>query len=1425
MDIVNGGLSIPVKFEPTIGDLEQLSKIMGEMKNLPAEMSKSLSAITQALSQGEKFKITPDVKDATNQVNKWLDLFFKEYNALNTKLSDSLKSAFDTTTSDEKRNRAIMESMRLIEEYQSKSHNYATATGKEMKELNIGDNKRIANGQQLKSLYTDIAKLNNQIVTANKRDQAELKAKAKNTATPEEQVMSQKGQNDLREQLISLKAEVDLFTEQINKGFDFSESEPQVRTFLKQLTELQEGLKMLQSVGGNVQFKKDTSRTINSLGKEVGVTLSPQKLSSLMGKTLDSQSGIKSSSFNVQDIWAELTSDESLKQVQNSIAQGLTSLGQTTYANAQKAGQQVADGIVHGMQQGKSKMSDELKNLRDQTDSLKEVQLASEDKYYDDPSTQNLKELVASTSTLINHYQELKSLGDSRKGVSEGFQEAKEVLDSLVQEGAITQFQEQVDSSLKAILDAETATKKVLDNTHATNEEKTAMLNQQKTAYEQLLSTMKEYNVLTGSVKATKEDKAFLSDYGIGSKSEWTDKIQATNSQIARFEDLGNTADKAEVEIQQLGQAIETVTNASTDTTTSEPVVGGLNIGELEQDTEKLVQISTKYNKAIQTITSAIQKLSDSVKNVQLDKLTEINKAFQNRISDKQNVIGKISSQTKTPEGIVKTSAISSARSFLKSGQNNLYSGTYDQATIDTLTSKYLAFDKVLDDIEKSEGSLSSAQTQAILKERADIKNLQDEYKTLATLKQKANTAKTVLSNANQWTSKNETDYQSVQSTSVSNRSATYINDTKLAVSQLTAAQKTYETSVKQANQSEQIQAQNLNAVRSEALSLLATLNTLKGQETLKELYNSAASSTDITSASKTLEDGKSLQSLLQSDGSAITNLVNQITVLEAKLQNSENSQLNDQLRTLKTTVLGLQDAFKQVDTKSAALETLSLGTNVQKAEIEVGKLQKAVVTSNAVMNADMSIEKLSSKYKKLANDMVVYQQKNSKFTMNPELTYEFDRLFSTISSGSNQSKLELSKLTAQWSQFQSKVASSGNTGRSALDEIKYIFGRIGGNALVASSIFKAGQAIRNMISNVKELNDVLTDLKKVTDEIDSTYSRFLKSAGATAKEVGSAVTSVVSSTADFAKLGYSLNEAAALGKNALIYANVGDLDISEATEHMTSTLAAFNMTAEDSINIVDKFNAVGNNFAISSSGIGAALTNSASALVGAGNSLDQAIALITSGNAVVQDPESVGAGLRTIALRIRGCTTELEDMGEETDDLISNTPKLQQKLMALTGVNILEADNKTFKSTYDILQDIANVYATLDDVDAAAVLEMLAGKNRSNIAAGILQNFSVASEALSTSANSSGSAMEENEKYLDSISGKLKQLQATAESFSNSVVNSELIKTVVDGGSKIINIADTLINKLGTIPTILTAISAAATVSGKNLGMLLCPF
>ena len=218
------------------------------------------------------------------------------------------------------------------------------------------------------------------------------------------------------------------------------------------------------------------------------------------------------------------------------------------------------------------------------------------------------------------------------------------------------------------------------------------------------------------------------------------------------------------------------------------------------------------------------------------------------------------------------------------------------------------------------------------------------------------------------------------------------------------------------------------------------------------------------------------------------------------------------------------------------------------------------------------------------------------------------------------------------------------------------------------------------------------------------------------------------------------MEDAANLAESTSVLLNVSEFQsIDDATSALVSTMQAFGYAAKDSIHVVDVMNEIGNNYAISSDGIATALQDSASSLMAANNSYQEAVALIAAANKVVQDPNSVGAALRTISLRLRGTSTsELEEAGEDTTGAVTSKSKLRSKIKSLSGVDIL-TDTGAYKSTYEILLEISKVWKDISDIDQAALLEIIAGKTRSNTAAAILSNTTDLENAYVDALNAEG--------------------------------------------------------------------------------------
>lgn len=80
----------------------------------------------------------------------------------------------------------------------------------------------------------------------------------------------------------------------------------------------------------------------------------------------------------------------------------------------------------------------------------------------------------------------------------------------------------------------------------------------------------------------------------------------------------------------------------------------------------------------------------------------------------------------------------------------------------------------------------------------------------------------------------------------------------------------------------------------------------------------------------------------------------------------------------------------------------------------------------------------------------------------------------------------------------------------------------------------------------------------------------------------------------------------------------------------------------------------------------------------------------------------------------LRSSKTELEDAGESTEGLVESSSKLREELKGLTGGKVdIMIDDNTYKSTYDILKELSQVWDDLMDINRANILEKIGGKRK----------------------------------------------------------------------------------------------------------------
>lgn len=239
------------------------------------------------------------------------------------------------------------------------------------------------------------------------------------------------------------------------------------------------------------------------------------------------------------------------------------------------------------------------------------------------------------------------------------------------------------------------------------------------------------------------------------------------------------------------------------------------------------------------------------------------------------------------------------------------------------------------------------------------------------------------------------------------------------------------------------------------------------------------------------------------------------------------------------------------------------------------------------------------------------------------------------------------------------------------------------------------------------------------------------------------------------------------------------------------------------------------NTFATTNAEIGEMLTRSSAAMKAANNSLEETIALESAAVEVTRNAETTGTAFRTISMRIRGLDEETEEALENYDELKGKIADLTKTESTPGGVSLFTDASKTeYKSTYQFLKDIANIWDELDDKRQASLLETIAGKRGGQVLAGILNDFSRVDDALKNMEDAAGSADAEMSIVQDSIDYKLNALKQTWIGVLTEITDRGDIGGIIDFLTNVSEGLGGVVSKIGVLNT---AIIGIGTVIGSQ--------
>jgi TP901 family phage tail tape measure protein len=427
-----------------------------------------------------------------------------------------------------------------------------------------------------------------------------------------------------------------------------------------------------------------------------------------------------------------------------------------------------------------------------------------------------------------------------------------------------------------------------------------------------------------------------------------------------------------------------------------------------------------------------------------------------------------------------------------------------------------------------------------------------------------------------------------------------------------------------------------------------------------------------------------------------------------------------------------------------------------------------------------------------------------------------------TLKSGLMNGTVSAEQFENSFRSIKSTVTESSAAIRAAGENTQTLGDRFGGLATKFASwlsitqvIMTAVRTAKQMVSAAVEVESAMAQIKIVTGASDSQMEAFLTKSIALAKELGQSVTDVASSIETFARLGYNMSDSSNLAKYANIMANVGNTDVDTATTGITSIIKGYELDANDAEHVSDVLVKVGQEYAISAEELMAAFQRGGAALHASGTDFEKSAALFAATNASLQNAETTGTMWKTVSARIRGATTELEEMGEETDGLAQGLSKYREEIKALSGVDIMKDEN-TYKDMYDIFVQLAEVWDNMEDVSQSRVAEILGGTRNTSGIMSTITNIKDAIGAYSSAMDSAGIATEANNIYMDTTKAKVGELKAAFQELSSDFISSNFTKGAVEGLKGIVEAIDKIVETVGSLGTILAGLGLAKVI--KNV-------
>ena len=350
---------------------------------------------------------------------------------------------------------------------------------------------------------------------------------------------------------------------------------------------------------------------------------------------------------------------------------------------------------------------------------------------------------------------------------------------------------------------------------------------------------------------------------------------------------------------------------------------------------------------------------------------------------------------------------------------------------------------------------------------------------------------------------------------------------------------------------------------------------------------------------------------------------------------------------------------------------------------------------------------------------------------------------------------------------------------------------RIPGYILSMQGVYAVVNGFKGVSNEIMEINKQMIEIQRVAGAGINT-DNLLTGALAQSKELGNNVHDILDALGEYSRTfdGLSEQQLLTVTKTAVIMSNVSDLKLDESVSSLVGTMNAFNISAGESLHIVDALNEIDNNYSISTKQLAESLSKAGATAQTFGVSMEEVAGQTTAIGAVTQESGSIiGNALKTIYSRI----TTMKPATDALDGVGVSIRKMGENGMEMKPVN-------------DILGDLAGKWSSLSAEQQQNIGVTIAGRNQLSRFLALMTNWQMGLDATNAGLNSSNSAMKEQGVYMQSFEAKVNALKTRFTELSLAIGKAFLSDGMMMGIELLSKLGDTavgLVNKFGFLPTL----------------------